>query len=142
MPGWVGKETDWNDARRLETALGRVRGGGAGHDPVSLDENADLVLEIPGVDDEPQQIGLDEQDAFTFFAGPNAAGPADYPTFRLMVAGDIAAHDLLSATHGDTVASAVTQGDLVVGTAGGWDDLAIGTAHQLLKVNAGGTDPA
>lgn len=51
-------------------------------------------------------------------------------------------HELLSATHTDTVASVVTRGDLVVGTAGGWDDLGIGGAHQLLKVNAGGTDPA
>ena len=88
MPGWFGKESDWNDARRLETALGRVRGGGAGHDPVTLDENADNILVIPGVDDEPQQIGLVEQAANTGFFGP-AAGVPDYPDFRAAVTADI-----------------------------------------------------
>ena len=196
MPGWFGKESDWNDARRLETALGRVRGGGAGHDPVTLDENADNILVIPGIDDEPQQIGLVEQDAFTFFAGPNAAGPAAIPDFRLIVTGDIVgalpfavpaltlgtanaagvadtiirtdatilafdvtlpeaivaggagavgvatvtarrdhvypapatwpatAHNLLSATHGDTVVNTVARGSLVFGNADAdWDEL-------------------
>ncbi len=42
------------------------------------------------------------------------------------------AHNLLSAIHGDTVVSAMTRGDLVVGTAGGWDDLAIGAANTYL----------
>jgi len=52
-------------------------------------------------------------------------------------------HDLLSATHTDTVINAVTRGSLVYGNATpAWDELVIGTAHQLLKVNAGGTDPA
>jgi len=46
------------------------------------------------------------------------------PSWQALVVGDIPAHDLLSATHGDTVASVVTRGDLVVGTAAGWDDLA------------------
>jgi hypothetical protein len=44
-----------------------------------------------------------------------------------------AAHNLLSASHGDTVASAMTRGDLVVGTAGGWDDLPIGAINTHLE---------
>ena len=197
MPGWFGKESDWCDARRLETALGSLRGGGAGHDPVSLDENADNVLVIPGVDDEPQQIGLVEQAANTGFFGP-AAGAPDYPDFRAAVTADIVgalpfaapaltlglanaegaadtiirtdatilafdvtlpeaivaggagavgvatvtarrdhvhpapatwpatAHNLLSATHGDTVTNTVARGSLVFGNADGtpaWDEL-------------------
>lgn len=50
------------------------------------------------------------------------------------------AHNLLSAQHGDTVASTMTRGDLIVGTAGGWDDLAIGAANTVLKSD--GTDLA
>lgn len=36
----------------------------------------------------------------------------------------------------------MTVGDLVVGTAGGWDDLAIGGPHFIFKVNGLGTEPA
>lgn len=42
-------------------------------------------------------------------------------------------HDLLSATHSDTTASAVARGDLVVGVAGpSWDNLALGGAAGSL----------
>lgn len=51
-----------------------------------------------------------------------------------------AAHNLLSAIHGDTVVSAMTRGDLVVGTAGGWDDLAIGALSTHFESD--GTDPS
>jgi hypothetical protein len=54
--------------------------------------------------------------------------------------GDLPSHNLLSATHGDTVASVMTRGDLVVGTAGGWDDLAVGAANTTLVSD--GTDPS
>ena len=47
-----------------------------------------------------------------------------------------AAHNILSASHGDAVVSAMTRGDLVVGTAGGWDDLAIGGANTYLHSDA------
>jgi len=49
-------------------------------------------------------------------------------------------HDLLSATHGDTTASAVARGDLIVGTGATpkWDNLAIGTAGKALVSD--GTD--
>ena len=43
-----------------------------------------------------------------------------------------------NAVHVDTVTSAAVLGDLVIGTAGGWDDLAIGGAANVLTV-AGGT---
>jgi hypothetical protein len=49
-------------------------------------------------------------------------------------------HDLLSATHTDTVASTFTRGDLIVATASGWDDLAIGGAATFLRSD--GTDAA
>lgn len=123
MSGWFGKDTDWNDARRLETALSALRSTGAGHDPVSLDINADTVLEIPGVDGDPQQIGLDTQAANTVWAGPTAGVDA-IPTFRALVVADIPAHTLLSATHGDTVTNTVARGSLVFGNATpAWDEL-------------------
>jgi len=43
------------------------------------------------------------------------------------------------AIHNDTVASAMTRGDMIVGTAGGWDDVAIGAATQIWTSN--GVDP-
>ena len=53
------------------------------------------------------------------------------------------AHALLGSYHSDAVTDAVTRGSLVYGNATPqWDELVIGTAHQLLKVTAGGTDPA
>ncbi len=53
-----------------------------------------------------------------------------------------AAHDILSASHGDAAIDAVTQGSLIVGNATpAWDELVRGVAHFLLKMNAGATDP-
>lgn len=52
----------------------------------------------------------------------------------------VPAHDLLSAQHGDSVASSRTQGDIIIGTAVGWDDLAIGGSATYLRSD--GTDPA
>jgi len=49
------------------------------------------------------------------------------------------AHNLLSAIHGDTVTSVMARGDLVRGTAAGWDNLAIGAANRYLHSDA--TDP-
>jgi len=49
------------------------------------------------------------------------------------------AHDLLSATHGDTVASAVSRGSLIYGNATpAWAELNIGSANQVLSSD--GTD--
>ena len=45
----------------------------------------------------------------------------------------VPAHNLLSAQHGDTVASSRTRGDLVVATAAAWDDLALGSSGDLLR---------
>ncbi len=50
-----------------------------------------------------------------------------------------AAHDLLSATHGDTVASAVTRGSIIRGNSTpAWEEFALGTAEFVLFSN--GTD--
>jgi len=46
-----------------------------------------------------------------------------------------AAHDLLGAQHSDTVAAEVSVGSLVVGTAGGWDELDIGPNGAILISN-------
>jgi hypothetical protein len=52
----------------------------------------------------------------------------------------VTTHDLLSATHGDTTASTVARGDLIVGTGSTpkWDNLAIGTVGKV--VISDGTD--
>lgn len=51
----------------------------------------------------------------------------------------LAGHALLSATHTDTLAAAVTRGALVVGnTTPAWANLAVGTSGQVLKTD--GTD--
>jgi len=53
------------------------------------------------------------------------------------------AHNLLSATHPDTVAAAAVRGDLVVGSAvPDWQRFARGAANQVLRMNPAGTDPA
>ena len=52
-------------------------------------------------------------------------------------------HALLGSYHSDAATDAVTAGSLIYGNATPqWDELVIGTAHQLLKVNVGGTAPA
>ena len=52
----------------------------------------------------------------------------------------VTAHNLLSTTHGDTTASSVARGDLVVGTGASpaWDNLALGTVGKILRSD--GTD--
>jgi len=52
----------------------------------------------------------------------------------------VATHNLLSASHGDTTASAVARGDIVVGTGATpkWDNLALGSAGKILRSD--GTD--
>ena len=52
------------------------------------------------------------------------------------------AHNLLSATHGDTVAASPVRGDLIVAnTTPAWTKLAKGSAGQFLGMAAAGTDP-
>jgi len=47
--------------------------------------------------------------------------------------GGVAAHAILDGVvHTDSVASAVTRGDVIIGTAAGWDDLPVGTIGQIL----------
>lgn len=51
------------------------------------------------------------------------------------------AHTLLSGTHSDTDPAAVQRGDLLTGgSVSKWERLAKGTAHQIPKMNSGGTD--
>lgn len=54
--------------------------------------------------------------------------------------GGTTTHNILSATHGDSLTGAVTRGDLIAGNATPeWARLAVGTAGQFLRSNA--TDP-
>jgi len=125
------------------------------HSAVTLDGDAAVLLDLSG-----QEIGLDTQDANKVFAGPTA-GAANEPTFRALVAADLGsgapdgtkflrddlswqvpaggggAHDLLSATHGDTAADAVTRGSLIYGNATPkWDELVKGTAGAVITCDA------
>lgn len=53
----------------------------------------------------------------------------------------VTAHNLLSATHGDTTASTVARGDIIIGSGASpkWDNLAVGASGTYL---AGGTEPS
>jgi len=52
---------------------------------------------------------------------------------------DLPAHDILSVTHGDTLASAVSRGSLIYGNATPkWAELAVGTVGQVITTD--GTD--
>ena len=70
----------------------------------------------------------------------------DVRLFNQPMGGSVApgVHQWLDATtHDDTVTNAPVRGAMGVGNATpAWDILLAGTAHQLLKMNAGGTDPA
>jgi len=104
------------------------------HPPVTLDVTAEVLLDLT-----VQELSLDLQAKNTVLAGP-AAGAAAAPTFRALADADIAgltapAHDLLSASHGDTVPAVVSTGSLVVGTAGGWDELVIGGNGAIMISN-------
>ena len=56
-------------------------------------------------------------------------------------AGGVSAHDLLSATHTDTVTNTVTRGSLIAGNVTpAWDELVIGAADTFL--GSDGTDPS
>jgi hypothetical protein len=52
-----------------------------------------------------------------------------------------AAHNLLSASHGDTLVGTVVRGDVIVGNSTpAWSRLAVGAANRVLRSN--GTDPS
>ncbi len=72
-------------------------GSGSGHNPVTLDGDADEVLSLS-----IQEIGLDRQEANTGFFGP--AGGADaVPTFRHMVNADMPVDVAVMLISGSTV---------------------------------------
>jgi hypothetical protein len=55
---------------------------------------------------------------------------------------DAFAHDLLSTDHSDTTgAGSEAQGDMMQRGSSTWTSLAIGSAHQLIRANAGATAP-
>lgn len=99
----------------------------------------DLIVESQGqarqfvVDGGTNQVGMNNV-LYTWPAA-NAAGSLNNNGAGVLTWGAPApaAHNLLSASHGDTVASAVGVGDLVIGTAGGWDDLGIGAVNTHLE---------
>lgn len=69
---------------------------GGGHDAVTLDADAALVLDLQGAGG--QEIGLDTQAANSVFAGPTTGAPNE-PTFRALVAADMPAgtsHDAVT----------------------------------------------
>lgn len=76
---------DYFTSDNVEGALQELGagGGGAGHDAVTLDANADTVLSLS-----TQEIGLDVQGANEVFAGP-ASGADAVPTFRALESDDI-----------------------------------------------------
>jgi len=78
------------------------------------------------------------------FIGTGVVASEDVPNNRINVdiPGNVQPHNLLDGSQNqDTVANAVTRGDLIVGNASPlWDVLSIGTALQQLRVNAGGLD--
>ncbi len=106
--------------RLVET--GTSAGGGSAHMPVTLAASAAVLLDISAT----QALSLDLQAANTGFLGPAAGAPAA-PTFRSQVLADIPAHNVLSATHGDSTAAAAVRGDLITGqgVAPKWARLAI-----------------
>ena len=63
-----------------------------------------------------------------------------------LAAADLPAHDILSATHGDTLASAVSRGSIIVGNATPkWAELTIGVVNTVLASDgndAAWTDPS
>jgi hypothetical protein len=80
----------------LETLEG---GGGAGHDAVTLDADAAVLLDLS-----TQEIGLDVQAAGTALMGP-VTGAANEPTFRAVAATDLPAnvtrHEIVFSIEGN-----------------------------------------
>lgn len=60
----------------------------------------------------------------------------------IAIVASAAAHNVLSATHGDALAAVAVRGDLIAANATpAWSRLAKSTAYKLLRMNAGATDP-
>ena len=63
-------------------------------------------------------------------------------TITLSTSAPLGTHDILSASHGDTLAAAGVRGDLIVVNATPkWSRLPKGVANDVLGMGAGGTDP-
>ena len=88
-------------------------------------------------------------DAFAFWtellkgaSGTFLKAGASTISWEFILKADISdfAHNLLSASHGDTIVGTPVLGDLIKGNAGTWQRFLKGTALQQIRVNAGGTD--
>lgn len=78
---------------------------------------------------------LATQAANLVWAGPTT-GAAAAPTFRSLVVADVPSHNILSTTHGDTVAASVVRGDVIIGNSTpAWSRLGL-TANAALVTNA------
>jgi hypothetical protein len=65
------------------------------------------------------------------------------PRSWLAVTSTASTHDVLSATHSDSLAGTVVRGDVVVGNSTPkWSRLPRGSANQVLRMDSGGNDPA
>lgn len=94
------------------------------HDPVTLDSDAALLLDLTG-----QEIGLDTQAANRVFAGP-ASGAANEPTFRALVAGDLPAIALNDLSDVDTTGTST--GDIIYNDAGTYKDYPLGVGSTFV----------
>lgn len=88
--------------------------------------------------------GLDSAGAYYLVAGAGAGKvyTSDANGVGSWQAASGGTHDILSATHTDTLTASVVRGDLIVGnTTPKWSRLAKGSAKQVLAMNSGGNDP-
>lgn len=117
-----------------ELQHGDLGGVGTGDHQALVTIDADLAANLLGL--AAQELSLDDQAANLVFAGP-AAGGAAAPAFRSLITADLpapAAHDILSAQHGDSLAAGVSQGSIVRGNATPkWSELTIGAANSHLQ---------
>ena len=124
--------------QEVETAIEGIAGG---HDPVTLDADAAVILDLS-----TQEIGLDTQAPNYVLAGPatgTAPGDNNEPTFRALAAADIPTLAFSKITTGTST------GTLAVGTGGSLaasgsgtieaTNISAGSAGQILYQSASGT---
>lgn len=110
----AGGKVIWNSNSQTTTLAGSG----------SATESVNYIL--PAFDGNPSQTLITDGSGVWSFADVNA------------VAG---VHTILSVTHQDATTSPVTAGDIIFANATPkWDDLAIGTANQILRVSGGFPD--
>jgi hypothetical protein len=118
-----------------------------------LSTNRTFTLDLTEIDSTTFSDGTQASFTHTFDVNTGvdpvwtaSAGVLNLTAGALQVAGNAvltsaSTHSLLSATHGDTLAAAVTRGSIIVGNATpAWSELVVGTANQVLATD--GTDAA